>query len=107
MVPGVRAREASHREPAAGPVPTGQLMMMMTRTMQVVTPRTMRYVDGVTPGRLGLYRFVSSCFSIIQQYVTTGRVGFRLQAAGQPAVAPAAAAQPPGRFATRTRRASE
>jgi len=58
------------------PVPTEQEQQtqQMTRTMQVMMPLMIAYFAIVTPAGLGLYWFVSNCFSIIQQYFVTAGV---------------------------------
>ena len=73
------------------PVPTEQEQQtqQMTRTMQVMMPLMIAYFAIVTPAGLGLYWFVSNCFSIIQQYFVTGWGGLRPPAAQVPALAPA------------------
>jgi YidC/Oxa1 family membrane protein insertase len=73
------------------PIPTEQELQtqQMTRTMQVMMPLMIAYFAIVTPAGLGLYWFVSNCFSIIQQYFVTGWGGLRPQAALVPATAPA------------------
>jgi membrane protein insertase Oxa1/YidC/SpoIIIJ len=69
------------------PAPTGQELQtqQMTRTTRV----TIAGLAILAPARLGLYWFVSNCFSIIQQYFVTGWGGLRPQAALVPAPAPA------------------
>jgi len=71
--------------------PTAQELQtqQMTRTMQVMMPLMIAYFAIVTPAGLGLYWFVSNCFSIIQQYFVTGWGGLRPPAALVPAPAPA------------------
>jgi YidC/Oxa1 family membrane protein insertase len=73
------------------PVPTEQELQtqQMTRTMQVMMPLMIAYFAIVTPAGLGLYWFVSNCFSITQQYFVTGWGGLRPPAALVPAPAPA------------------
>jgi YidC/Oxa1 family membrane protein insertase len=75
----------------------------MTRTMQVMMPLMIAYFAFITPAGLGLYWFVSNCFSIIQQYFVTGWGGLRPPAALVPAPAPAL--QSASQSAKRTRRA--
>jgi YidC/Oxa1 family membrane protein insertase len=73
------------------PVPTEQEQQtqQMTRTMQVMMPLMIAYFAIVTPAGLGLYWFVSNCFSIIQQYFVTGWGGLRPPAVLMSATAPA------------------
>jgi YidC/Oxa1 family membrane protein insertase len=73
------------------PAPTEQELQtqQMTRTMQVMMPLMIAYFAIVTPAGLGLYWFVSNCFSIIQQYFVTGWGGLRPQVALVPSSAPA------------------
>ncbi len=54
----------------------------MTRSMQVMMPLTIAYFAFITPAGLGLYWFISNCFSIIQQYFVTGWHGLRPTGAG-------------------------
>ncbi len=65
------------------PAATGQELQtqQMTRTMQVMMPLMIAGFAVFTPAGLGLYRFVSNCFSIIQQYFVTGWGGLRSLAA--------------------------
>ncbi len=77
----------------------------MTRTMQVMMPLMIAYFAFVTPAGLGLYWFVSNCFSVIQQYFVTGWGGLRPQAVLEPA--PALTVQTESQAAKRTRRATE
>ena len=76
----------------------------MTRTMQFMMPLMIAYFAIVTPAGLGLYWFISNCFSIIQQYFVTGWGGLRTQAATAPADAPAVPTT--SAVAKRTRRAT-
>jgi YidC/Oxa1 family membrane protein insertase len=70
-----------------GPNPTEQELQtqQMTRTMQFMMPLMILYFAIITPAGLGLYWFVSTCFSIVQQYFVTGWGGL----GRRPAVAPA------------------
>jgi YidC/Oxa1 family membrane protein insertase len=88
-----------------GPIPTEQeqQQQQMTRTMQVMMPLMIAYFAFVTPAGLGLYWFVSNCFSIIQQYFVTGWGGLRPQAAAA-AAAPAPAVQSSNQSSKRTPR---
>ena len=54
----------------------------MTRSMQVMMPLMIAYFAFITPAGLGLYWFISNCFSIIQQYFVTGWHGLKLTGAG-------------------------
>ena len=73
------------------PVPTEQEQQtqQMTRTMQVMMPLMIAYFAIVTRAGLGLYWFVSNCFSIIQQYFVNGWGGLRPPAVLVSAPAPA------------------
>jgi YidC/Oxa1 family membrane protein insertase len=74
---------------SAVPTEQEQQTQQMTRTMQVMMPLMIAYFAIVTPAGLGLYWFVSNCFSIIQQYFVTGWGGLRPPAVLMPATAPA------------------
>jgi YidC/Oxa1 family membrane protein insertase len=89
--------------PSAAPTEQEQQQQQMTRTMQVMMPLMIAYFAFITPAGLGLYWFVSNCFSIIQQYFVTGWGGLRPQAASVPASAPAV--QSASQSSKRTRRA--
>ncbi len=80
-----------------------QQQQQMTRTMSVMMPLMIAYFAFVTPAGLGLYWFVSNCFSIIQQYFVNGWGGLRSQAAT--AARPAPAVQARSQSSKRTRRA--
>jgi YidC/Oxa1 family membrane protein insertase len=74
---------------SAVPTEQEQQTQQMTRTMQFMMPLMIAYFAIVTPAGLGLYWFVSNCFSIIQQYFVTGWGGLRPPAVPMPATAPA------------------
>ena len=62
-----------------GPGATEQQLQQqqMTRTMQVMMPLMIAYFAFITPAGLGLYWFISNCFSIIQQYFVSGWGGLK------------------------------
>lgn len=102
----VQSRMMQQR-PSATPTDQELQAQQMTKTMQVMMPLMIAYFAIITPAGLGLYWFISNCFSIIQQYFVTGWGGLRPQAAAAPASTPAPAARSTSQSAKRTRRAKK
>jgi YidC/Oxa1 family membrane protein insertase len=111
--------------PSPNPTEQERQQQQMSRTMSYMMPLFFLYITIITPAGLGLYWFVSNCFSIFQQYLVNGWGGLRLRpatateltpapattvrqpvsGASAPARSPRPANRPPRRSAKRTRRA--
>jgi YidC/Oxa1 family membrane protein insertase len=70
---------------SANPTEQELQTQQLNRTMQFMMPLMIFYFAIITPAGLGLYWFVSNCFSIMQQYFVTGWGGLGRQPASAPA----------------------